>query len=283
MTTITKKSAIILMLVYILALAGCGGGSSGAGGGGDGAPSGGGAAAASAESKNADPCECCPDCIQKDCACEKCADSKDCKCYPPGGDNPAKTYDVEIRTEWKDIDSGCPYPGECGGVTSGKTTVTANFIDNSKGYYGTSEDGAGEYISYNSHYWDSAGREMLGHSAPGTGFGFSASLSIPGAGNTIKAGFNFTGEGDVTMNWPNGETLPFPGMMGQIQGWFSGTYTINGIDFDTSGILDSSTYEYDRDTGMFVLELPLTDSEMQKTFSWDNMGFTITITLTPAD
>ena len=124
---------------------------------------------------------------------------------------------------------------------------------------------------------------MLGNAAPGTAFGFSAMLAMPGSGNgnIIQAGFDFSGEGDVTMNWPNGEVLPFPGMMGQIQGWFSGTYTINGVDFDTSGILDPGTYGFDEDTGMWMLELPLADGEMQKTFAWDDMGFTITITLTP--
>ena len=274
-----KIFAIALVLALVFSLAACGGGGDGAAGG-DG--TGGGAPASPVSSEDEDPCPCCPDCIQAECVCEECGgnDDYDCKCSAPEAAS-AKTYDIEVKTVWKDRDSGCPYPDECGGETVGSVRVTMD--PDGAGYFGVSRDGTGEYISYNSHYWDSEGRQMLGHAAPGTSFNFSAMLSVPGKSDAIKVGFDFSGEDDVTMNWPNGEVLSYWGMMGQIHGFFSGTYTIAGTEFDTSGLIDPETFAFDDELGMFVLEMPLADGEMQQTFSWDSAKISMTITLTPAD
>ena len=234
-----------------------------------------------------DPCPCCPDCIQEECGCDKCADSDDCKCTP-GSLIPASiTFDLEVKVEITDPTPECSYP-ECGCVSIASTEVTINLIDFDTGYYGTSHDGAGEYLSFASHYWDSEGRKMLGRATPGTAFGFSAMVAVPGTGNVIKVGLDFSGEGDVTMNWENGETLPYPGLMGRLHGLFKGEFIFGEIviTLDPDEMLDPGTYEFDYDLGMIIFELPivdLTDSEIHKAFTWDTPGmdFVITITLTP--
>ena len=267
---VTKRiTAIALTLLLALSLAACNGNPP-AGGENSPPPN-------STAASDDDPCACCPNCNQDDCEYE----CKECECCAGSpGSPPPITYNVEIKTEWKDVDATCPYPGECGGVSVSAADVTVDWAED--GYNGTGTDGLGEYTSYNSHYWDSAGREMFGHAAPGTTFGFSAMLSIPGD-DVIRVGLRFYGEGDVTMHWPNGETLPFPGMMKQIYGWFSGTVEMFGVEFDTSGILDPDTFVFDHDTGMILFELPLVEGVMQETFHWDNRGLTITITLMPVD
>ena len=198
------------------------------------------------------------------------------------------TYNVEIKTEWKDSASaGCPFPDKCGGVTIGTVEVTMNWVEG-KGYFGTNQNGVGEYLSWDNHYTDSDGRQMLGHVASDSSFDFSASLSMSGSGNSdiIKAGFSFLGEGDVTLNWDNGETLPFWGMMGQIHGWFSGKNIIADLEFDTSGFIDPNTFEFDHDLGMLILELPLESGEILKEFSWitaNGITLVMAITLTPVN
>ena len=285
-----KLCIVILALAMTLTLAACSGGSSGSSGN---------------ETSNApddgittnppvmtpeatpsgsdDPCPCCPNCIQEDCACKDCADSNDCKCSTPRGFAPSLTYNVEVKVEFTDIDPECPYPADCGAVSIASTEVTMNWIDNNTGYFGISSNNVGEYLSFSSHYFDSEGRQMLGSVAHGTTFDFSAMLSIPGTSNAnvIRVGLDFSGEGDVTMNWPNGENLPYPGMMERIHGMFLGTVRFANIEFDVSGLIDPETYEFDHDLGMFILEIPLTNGVMQDTFSFDSPGFTITITLTP--
>jgi hypothetical protein len=73
-------------------------------------------------------------------------------------------------------------------------------------------------------------------------------------------------------------------MMGMIHGWFSGTYEMFGQEMDTSGALEPGTYEYDQDLGMLILELPLTQGDMQKTFEWKGQrGLLMAVTLTQAD
>ena len=272
------KRFFIAMMVIALMLSlmtGCGGGGAGGGGGG-------GDNAAPAGNESEDPCSCCPDCVQKECECVECGERDICECKMPRGGGPL-TYDIAIETEYWDQDPTCPFPDECGIVSNSSAKVTMEWDDSRNGYFGTSQDGVGEYLHFGSHYWDSLGHEILGHASPGTTFKFSAMLDIPDAGKdgVIRVGLDFSGEDEVTMNWSNGEVLPFWGMMGMIHGWFSGTYTMLGKEMDTSGILDPGTFEYDKDLGMFILELPLKDGDIQKTFEWSR-GLSMTITLTPA-
>jgi len=275
-----KKLLIIaLMLILVLSLAACGG----SGGGGDnGGSAGGGGAAAPAAAGDDDPCPCCPNCIQKECECIECGDNDkyDCKCKLPGGGS--ITYNIEIKNKWVDIDSTCPYPGECGMESIALATVTMG--PTGTGYSGTAS-GTGEYLWYNSHYWDSEGRVMLGKVAPGTAFDFKAMLAIPNPnpGNVIRVGFDFSGEADVTMNWPNGEVLPHPGGMERVWSMFSGIYYMFGEEFHDESLIDSSTFEYDPDSRFVILGLPLTDGVIEKTFTWDGLtSVSMTITLTPA-
>jgi predicted small lipoprotein YifL len=223
-----KVIALLLAALMLFSLAACNGGNNANPPANSGTPRGN-----NNTPNNVDPCDCCPDCDQKKCECAECGGNSDCECSAPsGGIHPPLTYDIGIRIELlKDTDGDCPYPADCRFTTSGAAKVTMDWADSNNGYFGTSGDGFGEYVYFGSHYWDSDGKKMLGHVAPGTTFNFSAMLSIPNTGNdnVIKVGFNFSGEGDVTMNWPNGEVLPFPGMMDMVQGWFSGKLEIMGF------------------------------------------------------
>ena len=262
-----KVYVIVLALILVFALAACGG--SGGGDDNGGVASGGGSTAAPASSPDDEHnCPCEPECNNKEC---KGGD----KCQCSAGEM-AMTYIVEIKTVWEDIDPTCPYPAECGGVSIASATVSVN---------SGAASGSGEYVSYNSHYWDSEGRTLIGKVAPGTDFGFKATLAIPEPNNAniIKVGFDFSGESDVTMNWSNGEVLQFPGMMDRISGMFKGVMRFAGEEFDIGEVFDPGTYEFDHDTGFAILELPLTGGVMEKTFDWDSVaGITMTITLTPA-
>ena len=261
-----KLFVVTLVLIFVLSLLGACGGDDG---GNDGASGGGGTATPVASGDDEHNCPCDPRCTNKECE----GGSK-CKCGK--SDGAAKTYNIEIKTVWEDVDPTCPYPAECGGVSTASATVTVN---------SGSADGAGEYVSYNSHYWDSEGRTLIGRVAPGTGFGFKAMLAVPEPNNEniIKVGFDFSGEGDVTMNWSNGETLLFPGMMERIYGMFRGVIMFGGEELEIGEVFDPGTYEFDQSTGFVMLELPLSGGVIEKTFDWDSVaGITMTITLTPA-
>ena len=261
-----KVYILALALILVFALAACGGDNTG---GGEGGSSGGAGTAAPASSEDEEHnCPCDPKCENKEC---KGGDK--CQCAEKSA---AKTYNVEIKTVWEDIDPTCPYPTECGGVSIASATVTVN---------SGSANGSGEYVSYNSHYWDSEGRTLIGRVSPGTGFDFKAMLAIPEPNNEniIKVGFDFSGEGDVKINWSNGEVLDFPGMMERIHGMFRGVIMFGGEELDIGEVFDPGTYEFDQGTGFTMLELPLTDGVIEKTFDWDAVaGITMTITLTPA-
>ena len=229
-----------------------------------------------------DPCDCCPGCTQDNCefACDK------CECCKGGGLTPPPiTYDIGIRTEWKNLEEACPFGG-CGGLASGAAKVTMNWVDDMAGYFGVSPDGFGEYLQQDAHVEFSSGFKDQGHVAPGTTFEFIAQLSIPNPNptNVIKVGFDFSGKDEVPIIWSNGEQTFAPAMMYSTHSMFSGTVRFMDIEFDTSDYFDPETYEFDHDTGMWILELPLTGRDMQKTFVWTPPGLAlpVTITLTPA-
>jgi len=262
-----KLFVVTLVLIFVLSLlSACGDGGAGDDGSGGG-ESGGGTAAPVTSEDDEHNCPCDPKCENKECK-----GGAKCQCSE---DSVTKTYKVEIKTVWEDIDPTCPYPTECGGVSIASATVTVN---------SGSASGAGEYISYNSHYWDSEGRTLIGRVAPGTDFDYKAMLAIPEPNkeNIIKVGFDFSGEGDVTMNWSNGEVLPFPGMMERIYGMFRGVIMFGGEEMEIGEVFEPGTYEYDKSTGFVMLDLPYSSGVIEKTFNWDSVaGIAMTITLTP--
>ena len=133
---------VVIMALFLLGA--CGGGSTGGSGsaGGGGFAGGGGSTAAPAVEGGDDPCACCPDCVQKDCVCDECADSDDCLCTAGGGDGPF-TFLVEIDTN---------FIGSLGQVyrTTGTATVTLDDFDSS-GWFGSAE-GFGEYSDWGQDY-----------------------------------------------------------------------------------------------------------------------------------
>jgi hypothetical protein len=72
-----KVIAIVLIMTLAISLAACGGKGGGGGGGGGGANI--------PNDDKGDPCNCCPECVQKECVCEECGgnDEYDCVCTAP--------------------------------------------------------------------------------------------------------------------------------------------------------------------------------------------------------
>ena len=281
------KKALAMILVIILALSlltACGRG--GTSGGSDGASGGDNISAPSegtlspvdpAESPELmqepkDPCPCCPDCIQVECGCEKCADSDDCKCTPGSlSDYPPITYDIEIAADLTCLE--CSYEG-CGMDTFSTVRVTMNWIDDQTGYFGSAE-GLGETIKNGTH----VNREGV---APGDlpPYDFTAHLFIPseektfsGIGDdhkTVFVGINKVSPDEATIDWSNWGA-------GKVTATSYLTFVIEDL-FADPGPSDTGTAYPDPDTGLIIFEMPLMDTPIGVIFSWNGiLNFTITL------
>ena len=288
------KRAIIIILTLILALSliSCGVGSNTPGSnvpGGDGTASadGGDAPTGGDNNKsgenedplneNKDPCPCCPDCIQEECGCEKCANSNKCKCTPGGGDDfPPLTFNVEIVVDLTDPD--CNFEG-CGMSISGSAVVTMNFIDRVTGYMGTSAEGVGVTTRNGSHE-TAVKNDVIPGNLPF--YEFTTQLSIPGdykayAGvdgdyTTILVGIDSFGPDEITYD--------FSAWGGKTE---SGPSPIHGtFDYLLHNPLpaDVGTAYSDPDLGLLIFEMPLMDTPITVIFTWGEDLY-VYITLSP--
>ena len=223
-----------------------------------------------------DPCPCCPDCIQEECDCNKCADSDKCKCASGSlSDYPPITYDIEIAADLTCLE--CSYDG-CGMDTFGTVRVTMSWIDDQTGYFGSAE-GLGETVKNGTH----VNREGV---APGDlpPYYFTAHLFVPSEGKT------FTGPGDgyqtvflgidrvspdeATIDWSNWGA-------GKVTAISYLTFVIEDL-FADPGPSDTGTAYPDPDTGLIIFEMPLMDTPIAVIFSWNGI-LNFTITLIPVD
>jgi len=227
---------------------------------------------------NKDPCPCCPECLQEECECDKCADSDNCKCTPGGGEDdfPPLTFNIEIVIDLTDPD--CNYEG-CGMSTSGSAVVTMNFVDRVTGYLGTSTEGVGVTTRNGSHE-TAVKYDVIPGDFPF--YDFTAQLSIPGdyksyAGvdgdyKTILVGVDSFGPDIVTYNlanWGGGlESMPSP-----IHGSFE--YLLhNPLPTDVG------TAYPDPDMGLLIFEMPLMETPITVIFAWGEDLY-VYITLSP--
>jgi len=130
-----KISIIVLTLILVFSLVACRGGF----GGNSGAS--GSSADVTNSSTDKDPCQCCPDCVQKECVCAECGDNDkyDCECAAPGVGEGPFIFSVEIDTN---------LTGSLGQVyrTIGTATVSLDDYDDS-GWFG-SANGYGVYSDW---------------------------------------------------------------------------------------------------------------------------------------
>jgi len=276
---------IIFTLILALLLISCGAGSNSPGGGntlsGGDTPTGGDSnkhgGDEDPQNENNDPCPCCPDCIQEECECDKCAKSNKCKCTPGGGDDfPPLTFNIEIVVDLTDPD--CNFDG-CGMSTSGSAVVTMNFVDRVTGYFGTSADGVGVTTRNGSH--ETAVRNAV---IPGDlrNYEFTAQLSVPadykkytGADGdyiTILVGVDRLGPDEITYN---------------LADWGGGLENMPGLLLGTFDYLmqhplpsDVGTAYADPDMGLLIFEMPLMDTPITVIFTWGEDLY-IYITLSP--
>jgi len=223
-------------------------------------------------SGNDDPCPCCPDCIQEDCECEECADSKDCKCGSGSLDEyPPLTYDVEIHFEL--MHDGCGFD-DCGFETIGRARVMMDYIDSTTGYSGSSPDGSGNTFRNANHEVEN--KNAL---APGDlpDYDFTAQLSIPADKKVIRVGVNRLGPDEATYDWSAFEGLGIhtsPTPFNQFLLYM----------FEQPNPFEYGAVVYpEPDTGLLIFEVPLiegTDMQGQQ-YKWDNIF--ISITLTPVN
>ena len=226
---------------------------------------------------NADPCPCCPECVQTECACERCADSDDCKCTPGNLLPLSITYDMEIEVEL--VCHECGYDG-CGVVTSGSARVTMNLIDSKTGYFGSAE-GFGETLKNGMHELAVKYDVVPGDLSE---YGFTAQLSIisdkatfVGAdGNYIPVlvGLDKLGAGESTYDFT---------------AWGGTPHTIPSILHEFVQELlrnphpsDVGTAYPDPGTGFFIFEMPLMEAPIRVLFTWGEHYY-IYITLIPVD
>jgi len=234
--------------------------------GGDNTPSGG-----------EDPCPCCPDCIQLECSCEKCADSDDCKCTPGNLLPLSITYDIEIEVEL--VCHECGYDG-CGVITSGSARVTMNFIDYRTGYFGSAE-GYGKTLKNGMH--ELAVRFEV---VPGdlSDYGFPAQLSI------ISHEKSFAGvDGDYVTVLVGLSKLGADESTYDFTAWGGAPHTSPSIlrEFVREMLRDPHPSDVgkaypDPETGLIIFEMPLMDTPITVLFTWGEHYY-IYITLIPVD